>query len=191
MTDIPESPWTFPHLIMLRSIVSIWSSAWCAVRIYLPLYFERTCSRKRYLSCRAIASSEHFSFFAIRKISTFSISHWISLFLQKFATKSLSPSDSAPRSEWSKWATMTFSCGWNLCTRSRRTILSTPPLTARMRISLGWIILENVWVNASIFYFLFNFLTNSRNSSSSATLLSISFLHFSHRWQIISHLFFL
>jgi hypothetical protein len=52
-------------------------------------------SKKAYRSRRAIASMDHFDSFASSEIFFFSEKNGIELLLQKFATNSLSPSDSA------------------------------------------------------------------------------------------------
>ena len=156
-TGIPESPRIFPHFIIPMRIVSAWSSAWCAVRIYFARYFSFTCRKNRYRSSRAICSILFFSVFASHQISIFCISQMIFSLLQIFATSSLSASDSSHRREWSKCTTMSFSFGWCFFIISKSTILSTPPLTAMMRISDGLVYFENVSKKICIIYFYWVF----------------------------------
>lgn len=190
--SIPDNHRIFAHFIILPITVSVWSPAWCAVRIYLAPYCFLTVSKYRYRSRLAIASIFIFSSFAIDLISIFLYSNRILWLLHIFATNSLSQSDSSHRSIWSKCTTIIFSIGCLCRIRSRRTILSTHPLTASIRISSIWICSCAIEKNECIRYFCkeFRLLTNPRKSSSGATLLSISLWHLVHWCRIISHLFF-
>ena len=134
----------------LNIAVSIRSSRWCAVKIYFALYFFAIWKKNSYLYFRATDSILCFSFFAMRAISIFSTSKVIFFSLQKFATNSRSPSDSLHRRAWSKCATIIFCTLWWCKTKSKSTILSTPPLTARMIVCSGSIYQENVSKNHCI-----------------------------------------
>lgn len=190
---IPDIPRTLAHFMIFPMIVSVWSTAWCAVRIHRDPYRSRIVSRNTYRSRLAIASIFIFSVFAIDPISIFWYSNLILYLLHIFATSSLSQFDSTPRSEWSKCATMT--CDQECCPRirSNNTILSTHPLTASTMISSGLMYFWKVVIKDCIGYLccVLSFLTNPKKSSSGATILSISLWHFVHRCRIISHLFFL
>lgn len=78
----------------------------------------------------------------------------MSIFLHSCATNSRSPSDSAHRSEWSKCATIMLSFGCTVLTKSSKTILSTPPLTARIILSLSFIYCEKLCRNEKIILFI-------------------------------------